>query len=251
MVVTESGIAMSQKREGRLCHLKSSIDLNNNRLLLDFPEMETMSVSLDTMSQHETEASLCSSKVCGDRVQSYDCGNEVGDWLSEALCRPGCRLIRQATGDNRVTKLKNDDAEDKSRLSLANESQYLLICRDSVTALQQKILKRREEGDTQDCFDIDNLVDRFRGNLVVSGCDPFEEESWTSIKIGKLHFKSQGTCTRCQMVCLDQQTGEKSKEPLKTLAVWRGTKVPFGIHLRGCFSATQPMIRVGDPIFIS
>jgi hypothetical protein len=43
-------------------------------------------------------------------------------------------------------------AEDKSRLSLANESQYLLISRDSVTALHEKILKRREEGDTQDCF---------------------------------------------------------------------------------------------------
>ena len=43
-------------------------------------------------------------------------------------------------------------ADDKSRLSLANESQYLLISRDSVTALHEKILERRDEGDTQESF---------------------------------------------------------------------------------------------------
>lgn len=37
MVVTESGIAMSQKRESRLCLLQPSIDLNKQQLLLDFP----------------------------------------------------------------------------------------------------------------------------------------------------------------------------------------------------------------------
>lgn len=252
MVVTESGIAMSQKRESRLCLLQPSIDLNKQQLLLDFPGMETLCISLSIKEENETEASLCNSKVCGDRVQSYDCGNAVADWLSEALCRPGCRLIRQATQDSRASKLKNAAVEDKSKLSLANESQYLLISRDSVGALHQKILERQEEGETQESFDIDNLLDRFRSNMVVSGCEPFEEEKWSSIQIGNLTFQSQGACTRCQMVCLDQLTGERSKEPLTTLAVWRGTKVPFGIHL--CQSGTQKgsssVIKVGDPVFI-
>ena len=38
-------------------------------------------------------------------------------------------------------------------------------------------------------------------------------------------FQSQGACTRCQMVCFDPTTAERSKEPLKTLAVWRERKV--------------------------
>ncbi|KAH3825989.1 hypothetical protein DPMN_127878 [Dreissena polymorpha] len=40
-----------------------------------------------------------------------------------------------------------------------------------------------------------------------------------------LHAQSQGQCSRCQMVCMDQSSGERSGEPLKTLAVWRGKKV--------------------------
>jgi len=35
----------------------------------------------------------------------------------------------------------------------------------------------------------------------------------------------QGLCSRCQMICLDQKTGQRSAEPLKTLGLVRGTKV--------------------------
>lgn len=38
-------------------------------------------------------------------------------------------------------------------------------------------------------------------------------------------LQSQGKCSRCGMVCLDQNTGEKTSEPLRTLAAWRGGKV--------------------------
>lgn len=37
MIVTETGIAMSQKREPKLCLLKPSIDLKSQTLTLEFP----------------------------------------------------------------------------------------------------------------------------------------------------------------------------------------------------------------------
>ncbi len=39
---------------------------------------------------------------------------------------------------------------------------------------------------------IDSLIGRFRGNLVIDAeCDhkPYEEETWTGIRIGATHFK--------------------------------------------------------------
>lgn len=41
------------------------------------------------------------------RVSGTDCGDEVSEWLAEALGRPGCRLIQQACDDERQSKLKD------------------------------------------------------------------------------------------------------------------------------------------------
>lgn len=44
-------------------------------------------------------------------------------------------------------------------------------------------------------------------------------------------FQVEGQCPRCQMVCIDQQTGEKTVEPLRTIAEQFGGKLRFGIYL--------------------
>ena len=36
---------------------------------------------------------------------------------------------------------------------------------------------------------MDNLIDRFRANLVVNGQEPFREDEWKMIRIGDLSFK--------------------------------------------------------------
>lgn len=41
----------------------------------------------------------------------------------------------------------------------------------------------------------------------------------------------EGQCPRCQMVCIDQQTGEKTIEPLRTISEQFGGKLRFGIYL--------------------
>jgi molybdenum cofactor sulfurtransferase len=70
--------------------------------------MPPISVPLDPKNQNagRAEASLCQSKVCGDRVQGWDCGDDVASWLSDALGRQGLRLIRQWISDSRVSKGK-------------------------------------------------------------------------------------------------------------------------------------------------
>lgn len=74
-------------------------------------------------------------------------------------------------------------------------------------------------------------VDRFRGNLIYSGQQPFEEEQWKRIRIGEVIFSQPKKCSRCTITTIDQTTGDRTgAEPLKTLAGYRreGKDVFFG-----------------------
>lgn len=110
------------------------------------------------------------------------------------------------------------DITKEENLSLSNESQYLLISRPSVQELLSKIKERQsnenEAGEQigttvslklKECFffkigsmhkitiffftsELENLVHRFRANLIVDGGIGYEEDSWEQIQIGRHRF---------------------------------------------------------------
>ncbi|KAI8495554.1 hypothetical protein Bbelb_265260 [Branchiostoma belcheri] len=246
MVVNESGVCLSQKREPKLCLIRPAIYLTKGVLQLSAEGMKPLNVPLTGAKMGDMEASMCQSKVCGDRITGLDCGNEAADWLTRFLGRP-CRLVRQNPDSDRDCKVNRDgdnSADGKFSLSLANESQYLLISRQSVRELQQKI-----NTNSNMVIPTEDLVLRFRGNLVIDSGQPYEEDDWSELMIGQHQFQSRGQCSRCQMVCLDQATTERSKEPLMTLLRIRGKKVPFGIHLVHNMADTESCcIQVGDKV---
>ncbi len=47
-------------------------------------------------------------------------------------------------------------------------------------------------------------IDRFRGNIVVTGGAAFAEDEWAAVRVGACVFRCVGPCQRCQMVCIDQ-----------------------------------------------
>ncbi|KAM7385938.1 hypothetical protein PAMP_001978 [Pampus punctatissimus] len=103
MVVNGNGVCLSQKREPRLCLIHPQVHRPSNKLLLQASGMETISVPLENNTQMYTSYRVCQSKVCGDRVETVDCGDEAASWLSEFLGQP-CRLIRQSPDFTRDMK---------------------------------------------------------------------------------------------------------------------------------------------------
>lgn len=106
MIVSSNGVCLTQKTNTRLCMVHPVIDIANSRLWLAFSE-EPKRVWVPLKSdenKHNILATLCQSKVCGDRIQGIDCGNEVAEWLSDVLCEPDLRLIRQSETDSRTFK---------------------------------------------------------------------------------------------------------------------------------------------------
>lgn len=72
-----------------------------------------------------------------------------------------------------------------------------------------------------------------------------------SFKIFSFHFQVEGQCARCQMVCIDQHTGERTVEPLRTISEQFSGKLRFGIYLSyvGTVDNTRDRIlQVNSPV---
>ncbi|GAB1310450.1 hypothetical protein MFIFM68171_00660 [Madurella fahalii] len=142
------------------------------------------------------------------------------------------------------------------RILLSNESPILAITLASVEALNRDIKGAGKAKEVSPAV--------FRANIVIASSattfDPttaYAEDAWSAVRIGGRHdFEMLGACRRCHMVCIDQETAEKSEEPFVTLSKTRrfDGKVFFGVHM--CHRASDeltiegqfPTVRVGDRV---
>jgi uncharacterized protein YcbX len=76
-------------------------------------------------------------------------------------------------------------------------------------------------------------MNRFRPNLVVSGCEAFDEDRWQRIRIGTLEFDVAKPCSRCVMPSIDQATAQRDPQINRVLASYRRRdgQVYFGQNL--------------------
>ena len=114
-------------------------------------------------------------------------------------------------------------------------------------------------------------ISQFRGNLIVQGGRSFDEDVWDDVVIGDVAFMCISPCTRCQMICVNQHTGARSNEPLRTLATFRRIqvcraylsllccdamviqgKVLFGMHLQHKIVHESPVnrVKIGDLVTV-
>ncbi|RZL69148.1 MAG: MOSC domain-containing protein, partial [Pedobacter sp.] len=92
-------------------------------------------------------------------------------------------------------------------------------------------------------------MDRFRPNLVFTGGDAHIEDSIKTFTINNVEFHGVKPCARCVLITIDQITGIKGIEPLKTLANYRkqNNKIMFGQNL---IHKGEGIIKVGDELII-
>ncbi|MEB3338842.1 MAG: MOSC domain-containing protein, partial [Leptolyngbyaceae bacterium] len=123
-----------------------------------------------------------------------------------------CRLVRiSETYDRPVDRTYSPQA---AQVSFADGFPLLMISEASLADLNQRL--------------VDPLpMNRFRPNLVVSGCEPFAEDTWQTLRIGEVTFYGVKPCTRCVVTTTDQRTAIRGQEPLVTLAQYR--RIPGGI----------------------
>jgi molybdenum cofactor sulfurtransferase len=229
------------------------------------------------------------SRVCGEEVHAHTySSHEINTFFSDVLGVP-CLLARFPAGGRgksmRHSKAHlqkhqlplapapkallpgsfppsppDSDTEKTTsrRILLSNESPILAITLPSVAALNQEVHLGKP-----DSAEISPAV--FRANIILAPAAagthlaPYAEDSWTGLRIGEKQqhgFEMLGACRRCHMVCINQETADKSEEPFVTLSKTRrfDGKVFFGVHM--CYREQQqegltregqfPTVRVGD-----
>src|SRR5262249_19187395 len=153
-------------------------------------------------------------------------------WLSDYLGQK-CRLVRMA--DFTVRRLDERYAKD-GEVGFADGYPFLLISEASLSDLNERLAEPVP-------------MNRFRPNIVTSGSGSYAEDRWKTIRIGTLEFRVVKPCDRCVITTVNQSTGDKGIEPLRTLATYRKSEagVIFGQNLvhQGTGS-----IYVGDSIEI-
>lgn len=90
-------------------------------------------------------------------------------------------------------------------------------------------------------------MERFRPSIVIEGGEAYQEDGWKEISIGSARFRLVKPCSRCAITTTDQRTGERGKEPLRTLATYRkqGNEVNFGMN---AVVLEGGVVRVGDAV---
>ncbi|KAJ1969720.1 hypothetical protein IWQ62_000445 [Dispira parvispora] len=241
LVDARTGRALSQKQYPRMCLIQPVIDRHRQRLLISAPGLPDLSLDL-TIRTEEYEHLDC--QVCGDQMVTHRYQRQgVTRWFSTFFGFP-CYLARQISTPSRsmlvgppvgeVSLLKFRPATDQTQplMLFANESPFLLISQSSVQQVSEWVTQRQSPSKT-----VVISQDRFRANFVITGNQlaPFQEDHHRLARIGGQYFELVKPCTRCHMVCIDQDTGKGSREPFSTLSIHRRSsrgKIHFGQHLR-------------------
>ncbi|KAL3417305.1 MOSC domain-containing protein [Phlyctema vagabunda] len=97
---------------------------------------------------------------------------------------------------------------------------------------------------------------RFRANLIVTGPEAYNEDTWKKIKIGFYEYDVSCRTARCKMPNVDQVTGERhASEPDKTLRSFRSVDEGAGANI-GCLGmqmvpiSRESALKVGDEITV-
>lgn len=140
-------------------------------------------------------------------------GAEADEWLSDVVQRP-VRLVQLADPTRRPVNPAYGLATD--RVSFADGYPVSLANSASLASLNDLIA---ESGSMEGPLP----MTRFRPNLVIAGAMPWIEDTWTGgrIQIGEVTFRVPKPIDRCLVTTIDQESGEKGKEPLRTLGRYR------------------------------
>ncbi|OEV04912.1 MOSC domain-containing protein [Streptomyces nanshensis] len=164
-------------------------------------------------------------RLFGQPVEAVSAGAAADEWFS-AYLGTSVRLVHMDAPEHR-RPLDPEFAQGPETVSFADGFPVLLTSSSSLDALNSLIA----QGDHADEGPLP--MDRFRPSLVVTGSAPWAEEEWRRLRVGECVFRVADGCGRCVVTTTDQTTGERGKEPLRTLARHRrsGSRLVFGLNL--------------------
>lgn len=219
LIATPDGKMITARKYPQLLLWRTEQDAFSGSLIIHFPDLSCLKTHSGQLTQ------TANVQVWQDKFQAYH-GDAAADALLSEKLGFAVRLfwLGQLSG----RKVKDTDIA----LTFADAAPFLLTNVASLADLNQHLPETIE-------------IERFRGNLVISGSEPYAEETWQRIQIGEVRFQLYKPCVRCVMTTVHLQTGEKhpQQQPLKYLAKQRNAI--FGMNM---LAENTGVVRVGDEV---
>ena len=224
MVVDADHRFRTQRKFPQMCHIKTKF--YSDRLTLSAPGVDSITLDEPSTKVHDVV-------VWRDTVAAQDCGDAAAHWLSDYLGRP-CRLVFMADQTRRL--VNPEHAKNHEVVSFADAYPILIVSNESLELLNSKL-------------DSQVQMDRFRPNIVVTGCAPHAEDQWKRIKIGEIEISLVSECSRCIVPSIDQQTGAKNPKVIDVLQDYRrrDREIYFGMN---AIHQSVGEISLGDEVTI-
>lgn len=242
MIVDENGRMVTRREDARLAWIELA------------PSKTGFAASL-------AKASLAKASVARSETSSLilprkmeDAPEEFSDWVESSvwsdkprakLHPEGSRWLSRALGrDLRLVYLPDESlrpvnparAQPGDLVSFADGYPLLLTSESSLDDLNSRL-------------DVPISMERFRPNVVVRGSESFAEDTWAALTLGGVRCVLPKLCDRCVVTTIAEGSGEKGKEPLKTLATfrrWNGA-VWFGANV---IARGVGIVAVGDAVAV-
>lgn len=225
MLLDEKGMFMTQRHHPQMALFKLSTGTDHITVRY---QGETLNIPVD-----EPGGTPFRTGIWKDDVTVIPLDPAYDKWFSERL-GVDSRLVRFPEENPRPVEPGHRDAADHVRLQDAFP--FLILGQASLDELNRRLATPVP-------------VNRFRPNFVFTGGDPHEEDGWQNFTIGSLPFQGTRTCARCGIPGVDQETGQKQKEPLATLVDYRmqGNNIMFGMNAIG---PGYGEVNVGDEVMV-
>jgi uncharacterized protein len=224
MLVDDALTFMTQRNFPALSLIE--VSLHKNSLTVNAPSMDTLSIPFEYNGRNKA-------LIWDDMVEIEHASVEVDEWFSTFL-KTNCHLVFQP--NESIRKVDPRFALNGEHTSLSDGFPFLVLSERSLHDLNEKLAAPVP-------------MNRFRPNIVVTGCSPFDEDRWKTIRVNGIDFHLVKPCARCVVTTVDQQTGEKGIEPLRTLSEFRtrNNKVYFG---QNAIASATGILHTGDTIEI-
>ena len=217
LLIDSEGRVVTQRQLGKLTQVYAEYSDEDDNLKLTFPDGSV--VSGHPESGPQTATVLWGRVVSGVEI--------VGDWSKALSDFCGVEL--------RLMKSRNPgESFDEYPVSLISEATI-------------EYLSGLTRGEKE--FE----VERFRPTLLISGCDPHEEDSWLGkgLLIGdRLRLRLISRDPRCAITTLDPKTGERDFDTLRLILSYRPSRRAAYLGVYGIVEASGS-VAVGDEITLS
>ena len=234
MLVDKDNHFLSQRKIPEMTLI--TVELSDYGLSVRAPDMPVLIIPYpDPQIEHYEEMEVTCWK---DQITAQHINTAIDNWFSEVL-NLDCQLVYMP--DNSQRLVDPDYTQKNEITSFSDGFPNLLISEASLDDLNSRV-------------DIDLSIQRFRPNIVISGCAAYAEDCLGHFKIADINFYAVKPCSRCVVTTINPDNAKKeSPEPLQTLATFRrkNNKVMFGQNVLHKLTAiNENRLTIGDTVLV-